>query len=160
MRPYQVGTAAFFIALAAAAMLDTRKGALVDTTGTAPGGIGAGFYPFWSAALIAVAGVIVAYVSLARPQPAQGVFRGRESVVSVLKLIVPMVVATTSIIWLGFYLVTGLYMGFFARFFGHYRWIWVAVITLAFPLAIYAAFELGFRVSLPKSIFYNFGLPF
>ena len=52
MRPYQVATAAAFALLAAVAMIDSRAGALVDRTGTQPGGIGAGFYPFWSAAIV------------------------------------------------------------------------------------------------------------
>jgi len=91
-------------------MIDSRAGALVDRTGTQPGGIGAGFYPFWSAAIV---------------------------------------------------LACASYMGLFARWIGHYRWIWVVVIAVAMPVAIYATFEVGFRVSLPKSFLYDLGvLPF
>ena len=38
--------------VAAVAMIDSRAGAMVDTTGREPGGVGAGFYPFWSLSLI------------------------------------------------------------------------------------------------------------
>jgi hypothetical protein len=89
----------------------------------------------------------------------QGVFAKRESWTAPLKIALPMIVAVGLIEWLGFYFVTGLYMGFFARYIGRYRWIWVLVIAVAFPALIYLSFEKGFRVSLPKSLFYEQGFP-
>ena len=141
--------------IAAVAMFDTRKGALPDPAGGAPGGLSGGFYPFWSAAvLLAFAGLVVLR-SLTTPQPVTGVFKDRRSVTSVLTLAVPMVIAAALIPYLGFYLMTALYMGFFAAVLGRYRWYWVLAIGMLFPLVIYAIFELGFRVALPKSIFYD-----
>ena len=160
MRPYQVGTAAAIALIAAVAMFDSRA-TFATSAGTAPGDVGSRFYPFWAALIMAAAAIAVAYRALVTPQPAAGVFAGRASVVAVLKLVIPMVVAVTAMLWLGMYIVTALYMGFFARYLGRYRWTWVAVIAVAFPAAIYLGFELGFRVSLPKSIFYESGaLPF
>jgi len=141
--------------IAAVAMFDTRKGALPDIAGGAPGGLSGGFYPFWSAAVLLVFGALVALRSLTTPQAATGVFKDRQSVTSVLTLAVPMVVAVALIPYLGFYLMTGLYMGFFAAVLGRYKWYWVLAIAVLFPLVIYAIFELGFRVALPKSIFYD-----
>ena len=147
--------------LAAVAMFDSRAGALVDRTGTEPGGIGAGFYPFWSATLVFVCSAVIAYGALGDRRVTPAAFAGRDSVVAVLKLIIPMVAATTALVWLGFYIVSALYMGLFARWLGRYRWPWVAVLTIAMPAAIYATFELGFKVTLPKSFLYNAGiLPF
>ena len=161
MRPYQVATAATFAVLAAVAMFDSRAGALVDRTGTEPGGVGAGFYPFWSATLVFCCAAYVGYRALRTPTPGTAAFENRAAVFAALKLIVPMLVATAAIPWLGFYVVTALYMGLFARWIGHYRWIWVVVIMIAMPVAIYATFELGFRVGLPKSFLYDLGvLPF
>jgi putative tricarboxylic transport membrane protein len=161
LRPYQVATAAAFMVLAAVAMFDSRAGALVDRTGTQPGGIGSGFYPFWSATLVFVCAAFIGYRSWVTPQPGTAAFENRAAFFAALKLIVPMIVATAAIPWLGFYLVTALYMGLFARWIGRYRWIWVAVIVVLMPAAIYATFELGFRVSLPKSFLYDLGiLPF
>lgn len=158
MRSYQAATAAVFVALAAVAMFDSRRGALIGAT-TDPGGIGSGFYPFWSAALVGVAGLILLWRVLSTPQPPEGVFASRDSAVAVLQLVVPMIVATVSISWLGLYLATGLYMGFFARFIGHYRWVWVLASAVLVPLAVYLGFEVGFRVALPKSILYVDGFP-
>jgi hypothetical protein len=164
LRPYQVATAAAFAVLAAVAMFDSRGGALVDTTGTQPGGIGAGFYPFWSATVVFVCACFVGYRAATTPLPGTAAFENRAAVIAALKLILPMVVAVALIgdgHLLGFYIVTALYMGLFARWIGHYRWPWVILISVAMPAAIYATFELGFRVTLPKSFLYDLGiLPF
>jgi|SRR5687767_3912747 len=141
--------------IAAVAMFDTRRGALPDVAGGAPGGLSGGFYPFWSAAVLLFFGALVAFRSLTTPQPATGVFKDRRSVTSVLTLAVPMVVAAALIPFAGFYLMTALYMGFFAAVLGRYKWYWVLAIAVLFPVVIYAIFELGFRVALPKSIFYD-----
>ena len=175
MRPYQVGTAAAIILIAAVAMFDSRA-AFNPSAGTAPGDVGARWYPFWAAAIMGVAAVIVVYRSLVTPQAAEGVFSGRESVFAVLKLAIPMLLYATligGVGWrteeftytvippLGFYIGTAVYMGGFAWWIGRYK-IWsVAAILVLFPLVIYAAFELGFRVNLPKSFLYDLGvLPF
>src|ERR671937_1575007 len=140
--------------IAAVAMFDSRRTALPDPSGTAPGGLGPGFYPFWAAALMFVAGIGVVYRAIRLPQSAEGVFRDRRSITSVLALIVPIVVATSLLKWLGFYLMTALYMGYFTLVIGRYRWFWILAIAFLLPAAVYGAFEIGFRIPLPKSVFY------
>jgi hypothetical protein len=160
VRPFQLATAVAFIALAAVVMFDTRAGALVDRTGRSPGGIGAGFYPFWAAAVLGFGGLVVGYQTLSGRLSSASVFAERDGILSVFKLVGPMIVATAALAWLGLYVVMGLYMAYFARVIGGYRWYWVALIAVVFPFAIYLAFEVGFRVRLPKSVFYVQGLPF
>ena len=160
MRPYEVATGVALIALAGVAMLDTRASALIDTSGRSPGGIGPGFYPFWAAAVMAGAGLVVVYRAVRGLQAEAPVFENRAAVVSVVKLVGPMVLATAALMWLGFYFVCGLYMAFFARYIGRYRWLIVGLVAVAFPTVIYLAFELGFRVRLPKSGLYEFGFLF
>ncbi len=145
--------------IAAVAMFDGRRSAIPDTSGTAPGGLGPGFYPFWAAFVVFAAAAWVGYRALVTAQPPEGPFPERRSVLAILTLGIPMAVAVALIPTLGFYVVTALYMGFFAAAIGHYKWYWVAAIAVGFPLAIYLAFETGFRVSLPKSVFYD-ALPF
>jgi hypothetical protein len=161
LRPYQVATAALFILIAAVAMFDTRSGALPDPTGTAPGGLRSGWYPFWSAALVALAAGVVIFQTLTRPQPAEGVFRDRTSVFSVLQLIVPMIVVTylMSEKLLGFYLASGLYMAYFALVTTRYKWYWAITSGVITPIALYLIFEIGFRALFPKSFLYP-GIPF
>jgi putative tricarboxylic transport membrane protein len=161
VRPYQVATAAVLILIAAVAMFDTRAGALPDPSGGAPGGLKGGWYPFWSAGVAALAGAIVLYRSAVVPQPATGIFRGREGIVDVVRLIAPMIALVLLMDQLlGFYISGALYLAFFGRFIGRYRWIWVVLMAIAIPAALYFIFEQGFRVALPKSIFYVQGFPF
>ncbi|MDO8506460.1 MAG: tripartite tricarboxylate transporter TctB family protein [Candidatus Limnocylindria bacterium] len=158
MRPYQVGTAAAIVMIAAVAMYDSRN-VFVMLPGTAPGDIGPSWYPFWAAALMGAAALLVAYRSRLIPQSKEGVFETRESVTSVLKLVIPMFVYALSFRWLGFYLATIVYMGFFAAYLGRYRWWGIAAAALLTPLAIYLLFEVAFRLILPRSIFYTMGFP-
>jgi tripartite tricarboxylate transporter TctB family protein len=158
LRRYEVATAAVIMLIAAVAMYDTRRGALPDLTGVAPGGLGAGFYPFWSAGFVFVFGALVIWRSLVVPQPAQGVFKDRHSVTSVLWIVLPIIAAVGLMGYLGVYAITALYMGFFAAVIGRYRWYWVILIAVVFPLGLYLLFELGFRVGLPKSELYDLGL--
>ena len=93
--------------------------------------------------------------SIGRPGAAAGppVFENRAAVVAVVKLVGPMVVATGALAWLGFYFVCGLYMAYFARYIGRYRWLIVGLIAVVFPTLIYLAFELGFRCGCRRADF-------
>ena len=158
MKPYQVGTAAAIALIAAVAMFDSRK-VFGEQLGSSPGDVGPSWYPFWAAALMGGAAIVVGYRAFRSVLPAEGVFTGRESVFSVLKLIVPMFAYAASFQWLGFYLATAAYMGFFASYIGKYKW-WAVILTaIVTPLAIYLLFEVAFRLLLPKSIFYKSGFP-
>ena len=175
MRPYQVATAAVIVLIAAVAMFDSRA-AFSPSAGTSPGDVGARWYPFWAAGIMGVASVIVGYRALTTPQGVEGAFEGVRSLFAVLKLAVPMLVYAlliggikwrttdftyTAIPPFGFYLSTALYMGLFAWWLGRYKVWWVGAIAVVFPIVIYAVFEIGFRVSLPKSFLYDSGiLPF
>jgi hypothetical protein len=172
VRPYQVATAAAIVLIAAVAMFDSRA-AFSPSAGTSPGDVGARWYPFWAAAIMGVASLVVVYRTLVTPQAAEGVFEGRRSVFAVLKIAVPMITyalliggigwKTTDFTYtivppFGFYLATAIYMGLFAWWLGRYKIWWVALISVAFPFAIFLAFEIGFRVTLPKSFLYTDGL--
>lgn len=160
MRPYQLATAAVLIAIAAVAMLDTRAGALPDPSAQVPGGLRGGWYPFWSATLALVTLVVVLYRSATTPQPAQGPFGGREGVLQVIRLVVPMLVLVGLIGWLGFYVAGALYLGVFARYIGGYRWVWTVASAVGIPAVIFFVFEKLFLVPLPKSFLYTQGFPF
>jgi len=159
VRPYQVGTAAAIVLVAAVAMFDSR-GAFNIAGGTAPGDVGASWYPFWTATIMGIAAVFVGYTAMVTPQPKEGVFQTRQSVTSVLKLVIPMFLYAASFAWLGFYIATAVYMAFFAWYLGRYKAVGVLLAGLVTPLAVYLLFEVAFRLILPKSIFYTMGFPF
>lgn len=160
MRRYQFATAAIIILIAAVAMFDTRSGALPDTTGTAPGGLRGGWYPFWSAFLMAIAAGIVMFRSLREPPSQDRVFSSAEGVRHMLLLVVPMTIAIVSMAWLGFYIVAAVYMAFFMKVVGHYRLPWVFAGAVVVSVGFFLLFEKAFLVPLPKSIFYGDLIPF
>ena len=159
MKPYQIGTAAAIILIAAVAMFDSRK-VFGEQIGSSPGDVGPSWYPFWAATLMGVAAIFIGYRAFVSALPAEGVFTGRDSVFAVLKLVLPMIAYATSFQWLGFYIATAAYMGFFSAFIGKYRWYAVVAAAILTPLAIYLLFEVAFKLLLPKSIFYRSGFPF
>jgi putative tricarboxylic transport membrane protein len=161
LRPYQAATAAIFLLIAAVAMFDTRGGALPDPAGIAPGGLRGGWYPFWSAAIVAAAALFVLYRTLTTPQAAEGAFQGRAAVLDVGRFVLPMIVATILMQekLLGFYIGSAVFIAYYAGLTARYRWYWAVLAGLLIPLALYLVFEVGFRALFPKSFLYP-GLPF
>ena len=145
--------------IAAVAMFDSRK-VFISLPGTSPGDVGPSWYPFWSAALMGLAAAYVGIRALTRPQPSESPFETRESVTSVLKLIIPMFAYAFSFQYLGFYLATAIYMAFFASYLGKYKWWGVLAAGVVTPMVIYLLFEVAFRLILPKSLLYPLGFPF
>ena len=154
-----MGTAAAIVLIAAAAMFDSRKvfGAQV---GASPGDVGPSWYPFWSAALMGLAAAYVAVRAMTQPRSTESPFATRESITSVVKLVIPMFIYAFSFQFLGFYIATALYMGFFAWYLGRYKWWGVLTAAVVTPLVIYLLFEVAFRLLLPKSVLYPLGFPF
>lgn len=142
-------------------MFDTRAGALPDPTGVAPGGLRGGWYPFWSATIVAAAGLFVLYRALTTPQAAEGAFRGRAAVFDVGRFVLPMLVATFLMQekLLGFYVGSAVFIAYYAGLTARYRWYWAVLAGLLIPLALYLIFEVGFKALFPKSFLYP-RLPF
>lgn len=149
MARYERLTAIALIALAFLAMRDSFPKA-----GWASSGPGAGFYPFWSAAMMGAAAIFLLWSSLRKPVSGE-FLASAEGATALIRLIVPMLVFVALMGWLGLYIVTGAYMALFARWVGGYRWLGVAALGLGTPLALYLGFERGFRVPLPKSVLYG-----
>lgn len=152
MRKYEQVTAVALVLMAALAMNDSLKRA-----GWTSSGPDAGFYPFWSAAAMAAAAVAVLVTSF-RVSTTGGIFESPEGARAFVRLLTPLVIAAGLISWLGFYVVSGAYMALFARWIGRYHWGYVLLLGLVVPLALYLTFERGFKVPLPKSMFYETGI--
>lgn len=153
MRLYEIATAAAFIAIAAVAMVDSSRKSGWTSTGP-----DTGFYPFWSAAAMAIAAGVVLVQAVRKPSAGVGIFESAEGVRAFLRLVVPMTLATLLIAPLGLYIASGAYMAFFARFVGRYRWIYTLALALGVPIVLYFGFERAFRFALPKSMLYPLGI--
>ncbi len=149
---HEVVTTALLIVLAAIAIYDSFK-----RSGWTASGPDAGWYPFWSAAMMGIAAIVILVFALRKPA-GKPFFESAEGARAFWQLVIPMALMVGLINWLGFYLVSALYMGFFARWIGKYHWIWIIVIAVSVPLALYLGFERAFQAPLPKSLFYSQGL--
>jgi putative tricarboxylic transport membrane protein len=107
-----------------------------------------GFFPFWLAVLLLGCSVAIAVQAWRRREGK--VFVSREGVGPVLRMLLPAAGAVLVTQFLGLYVATALYMGFYMRWIGRHSWVAVAVISLAFPVVTFVIFERWFLVPMPK----------
>lgn len=113
-----------------------------------------GFFPSLSALVMAVGG-LATVAQAARARDVRPLFASQGAAIAVLKVGVPLVGAVAALEYLGFYLMTALYMGFFTAWYGRYRWYVALGASILLPVVLFFAFERGFRVALPKSMWYG-----
>jgi putative tricarboxylic transport membrane protein len=107
-----------------------------------------GFFPFWLALImVIVCGVI--FVQATRDGQGKS-FVSREQLDSVLKVLWPAVAAVALMNFVGLYVASGLYMGFYMRWVGRHSWLTVIAIALGLPIASFLIFEKWFLVPMPK----------
>jgi putative tricarboxylic transport membrane protein len=118
-----------------------------------------GFFPFISAVILVIC-VLVLMAQAVRASSASPLYDSADQLRDVLGVGGPLMAAVLSVQFVGFYLMAGLYMGLFAVWYGRYRWYVGLLAGVLLPLALYLAFERGFRISLPKSLLYGSLIPF
>lgn len=107
-----------------------------------------GFFPFWLALIMMVCcAITVAQQARKAIRPR---FVERDKLAPVLKVLWPAVVAVALMQWLGLYVASALYMGFYMRWVGRHSWIAVIALSLGIPLATFLIFEKWFFVPMPK----------
>lgn len=107
-----------------------------------------GFFPFWLATImiVACAGIIMQAVRRPSPKP----FVTREQLRPVLKVLWPATGMVLLTEFLGLYVASALYLGFYMRWMGRHSRLAVIVLSLGIPLATFLIFERWFLVPLPK----------
>jgi putative tricarboxylic transport membrane protein len=106
-----------------------------------------GFFPFWLALILVVC---CAIICLQEGRRVSGAFVAREKFKPVLKVLWPAVVAVGLMEWLGLYVASALYLGFYMRWVGRHSWILVVVLSVGIPIATFLIFEQWFLVPMPK----------
>jgi putative tricarboxylic transport membrane protein len=107
-----------------------------------------GFFPFWLALIMVVTcAVILAQAALGARGKS---FVSREQLAPVLKVLWPATAAVALMHFVGLYVASALYMGFYMRWVGRHSWVTVVVIALALPIASFLIFEKWFLVPMPK----------
>jgi len=144
MRAAELVTASVLILLGVVVLFDAVRIGF----GWGPDGPRSGFFPFWLALIM----VIVCCVILA--QAAWGAhgksFVSREQRDSVLKVLWPATAAVALMHFVGLYVASALYMGFYMRWVGRHSWVAVVAIALGIPIGSFLVFEKWFLVPMPK----------
>ena len=144
MRAADLTTSVVLFLLGAVVLVDALRLGI----GWGSDGPQSGFFPFWLAVLMMATCVVIAAQAATRQVVAP--FVTRAQIIPVLKVLLPatgMVVATE---FLGLYVASALYMGFYMRWIGRHRWPLVAALSIGFPVVTFIVFERWFLVPMPK----------
>ncbi|MBI4608532.1 MAG: tripartite tricarboxylate transporter TctB family protein [Candidatus Rokubacteria bacterium] len=123
-------------------------------------GPGAGFFPFWLSAGLAIFAVVVLIQTLRAASSApKKRFIPAGALPSLLKVVLPIAGMILAMEIAGFYLAAALYLAFVMRWIGRHPWPLVIGVSFLFPLATYFVIERWFLVLLPKG-YLEIRLPF
>ncbi|OGA03164.1 MAG: hypothetical protein A3H35_15145 [Betaproteobacteria bacterium RIFCSPLOWO2_02_FULL_62_17] len=110
----------------------------------------AGYFPFYIGLLLCLSSLWNLAKNFLGKTVAQKSFVGRGALKLILAMLVPTIVYVVLIGWIGFYLSSILYIGFFMIWLGKYSWTRSAAVSGAVIVCTYLMFEIWFRVPLPK----------
>jgi hypothetical protein len=144
MRAADVITASILILFGGVVLYDaTRLGFGWGTDGPQ-----SGFFPFWLASLMIVCAAAVIVQQARKPHHAP--FVAPDKLAPVFKVLWPAAAAVVLMQWIGLYVTSALYLGFYMRWVGRHRWSAILLISLAIPITTFVIFEKWFLVPMPK----------
>lgn len=108
----------------------------------------AGFFPFYIGLAICAASAINLLNAL-RDRDA-GLFAEWGQLRHVFSVIIPTAIYVGTMPFIGLYVSSILFIGWFMRWLGKYRWLTVAAVAIGMPVVTYIVFEKWFLVPLPK----------
>jgi len=153
IRVMDVIVAVLFMATAALVMWDSNR----IGAGWSPAvGPEAGYFPFYVALIMFIASAITFVKSLFTKTPELETFVSRTQLKSVLQVFIPSAIYVCAIPFIGIYVASAIYIGFFMVYLGKYKaWI-VLPVSIGVPLFLFVMFEIWFLVPLPKGPLENF----
>ena len=107
-----------------------------------------GFFPFWLGVILVTSCVVVAGQALRRP--ATTPFVTREQLQPVLAVLWPAAVMVLLTQFIGLYVASAIYLGFYMRWVGNHSWRAVVILAIGVPIATFVIFEQWFLVPMPK----------
>ena len=144
MRAANVTTAAVLIAGGLLVIWDSLR----IGVGWGTDGPKSGFFPFWLGVIMVGACLVIAAKAHRRADRTPFVRRG--AVAPVLKVLLPATAFVLSMHWIGLYVATTLYMGFYMRWIGRHSWASVVVVSVTVSVVTFYVFEIWFLVPMPK----------
>lgn len=110
----------------------------------------AGYFPFYIALLICAASAWVFASALRSRKLAAATFLTRRQLGQILALLVPLTVYVVLIDWIGLYVASTIFVAYFMVRHGQHRWWTTAAVSVGVPVVFFLAFEIWFKVPLPK----------
>ena len=107
-----------------------------------------GFFPFWLALIMVVTCGIIILQTLWRSS--REAFVTRVQLGPVLQVFWPAVAMVFLTHFVGLYVASALYIGFYMRWVGRHSWFAVAGLSIAIPVISFLIFETWFLVPMPK----------
>ena len=118
--------------------------------GWADDGPQAGYFPFYLGLLVCAASVINFIQALRIRAEQDRVFVRADEFKLVLSVFLPTLAYVGLIAWLGIYVASTLFIGFFMRWLGRYGWPMLIAVSVGVSVVFFCVFELWFKVPLPK----------
>lgn len=107
-----------------------------------------GFFPFWLAVLLLVSCAAIAWQAWRRASRAA--FVTRAQLKPVLTTLLPSAGFVVLTQFVGLYVASALFMTFYMRWIGRYRWVPIVLVAVLFPVLTFVIFETWFLVPMPK----------
>jgi putative tricarboxylic transport membrane protein len=144
MRAADLITASILILLGSLVIVDAMRLGV----GWGMDGPKSGFFPFWLALIMLVCCAIIMAQQVRKAT--RHAFVDREKLRPVLTVLWPAVLAVALMQWLGLYVASALYLGFYMRWVGRHSWATVISLAFGIPLVTFLVFERYFYVPMPK----------
>ena len=138
--------AALFFVLGALVMWDSMR----LGSRWADDGPQAGYFPFYIGLFICIASAINVAAGLRLRGEKNRTFVETHQLALVLVVLVPAAIYVALIGWLGIYVTSAIYIGFFMRWLGKYPWWKVLAVGVGTSVVFFLIFEVWFLVPLPK----------
>jgi hypothetical protein len=140
-----VAAALFFIAGAIVVYDSLRLGAK-----WADDGPQAGYFPFYIGLILCISALINLAAALVPKRDGDAAFVEVGQLKLVLSVLVPTAIYVALIGWLGIYVASILFIGFFMRWLGDYAWWKLAAVSVGNSVFFFVIFEVWFKIPLPK----------
>lgn len=108
----------------------------------------AGFFPFYIGSAIVAASAINLWH--AQRDDDGRLFAEWGQLRQVMSVVVPTAIYVGSMPFIGLYVASMVFIAWFMRWLGGYRWLTVAAVAIGMPVVTYLVFERWFLVPLPK----------
>jgi hypothetical protein len=109
-----------------------------------------GYFPFYIGLLICIAAVVNFVRALTLRGERNKTFVQVGQLKMVLTVLIPTAIYAFLVTWIGIYVSSVLFIGFFMRWLGKYPWWKVVVVSLITVAVFFVVFEIWFKVPLPK----------